>query len=68
MRNHSTAILTTILVAALVPCGRASQGTGETGDESIVAVSSKVSADYSRHRAPDGSFETEAIAFGKGGV
>src|SRR4249920_912330 len=36
-------------------------------EPAIVALSSKVSSDYVRARLPDGTFETEAYAFGEGG-
>jgi hypothetical protein len=37
------------------------------GHEEIVAVSSRASADYIRAKLPDGSFQPETYAFGKGG-
>src|ERR1019366_9881124 len=37
------------------------------GAEGTTAVASRVSTDYVRRKLPDGSFEPEAYAFGKGG-
>jgi hypothetical protein len=36
-------------------------------EDGITAVFSRVSGDYSRARSPDGSFQSEGYAFGKGG-
>jgi hypothetical protein len=38
------------------------------GDNAVVAVSSRASADYVRAQLPDGKFQEETFAFGKGGV
>jgi hypothetical protein len=38
-----------------------------TGDEEIVAVSSRASKGYARTKLPDGSFQPETYAFGNGG-
>jgi hypothetical protein len=51
------------LGAELIPLPVARAAVG--GD--IVAVSSRVSADYVRTKLPDGSFPTETYAFGEGG-
>lgn len=40
---------------------------GSEGAEGVTAVASRVSRDYIRVRLPDGSFQAEAYAFGRGG-
>jgi hypothetical protein len=69
MNTISKAGLTSVLAFALLPRAGAAPGAESGGSEaSIVAVSSKVSADYSRKREADGSYAVEAVAFGKGGI
>jgi hypothetical protein len=55
-----------VLVCGVVPATRT---TVRAADENSgdLAVSSTVSADYIRARLPDGSFQPEAYAFGRGG-
>ena len=68
MKHIPNLALMSLLAAAVVPSAGAAAGNGESGSESIIAVSSKVSPDYSRQKAADGTYVTEQIAFGKGGV
>ena len=53
-----------VLIGLLVSAGA---GAAETVN-GVTAVSSRVSSDYARRRLPDGSFQPELYAFGKGGI
>jgi hypothetical protein len=52
-----------ILTAATVPLA-----VRADSDSTAVAISARASADYTRPQLPNGSFQPETFAFGKGGV
>jgi hypothetical protein len=56
-----------VLALLLAPPGApAAEDVKDSG--AIVAISSKASADYVRSQLPNGTFQSETYAFGKGGV
>jgi hypothetical protein len=56
-----------LLLAVLGTLGVRPAAQAASGDEEIVAVSSRASKNYVREKLPDGSFEPETYAFGNGG-
>ena len=56
-----------LVVSAGAFLGKTSAAGDDTPGEKIEAVSGRVSPDYVRTKLPDGSFQPETYAFGKGG-
>jgi hypothetical protein len=61
MKRTRSLLLGTLFAACLPAFARAS-------DAAAVAIASRTSADYVRAQLPNGSFQQETFAFGKGGV
>jgi hypothetical protein len=56
-----------VLLAGMLALSAAGFAADEEGVNGITAVASKVSDDYVRATRPDGTFQPESYAFGKGG-
>jgi hypothetical protein len=57
-----------ILLLAAGPAALGAPAALGGGDNAVVAISSRASADYVRQQLPDGSYQAETFVFGKGGV
>jgi hypothetical protein len=68
LRIHRQIYLALCLIAGGAATYATQAAPSEAGDTDAVAISSKVSSDYTRTRLADGSLQSETFTYGNGGV